>query len=87
LVETALDPSEKLGKQLQYADRRGIPYALVIGPDELARGEVFVKDLRSGAQQSVVRSAVASQLRSAADARRTPRTAYDQGGTHERQTS
>jgi histidyl-tRNA synthetase len=87
LVETALDPSEKLGKQLQYADRRGIPYALVIGPDELARGEVVVKDLRSGEQQSVVRSAVASWLRSAADARRTPRTAYDQGGTHERQTS
>jgi histidyl-tRNA synthetase len=87
LVETALDPSEKLGKQLQYADRRGIPYALVIGPDELARGEVVVKDLRSGEQQSVVRSAVVSWLRSAGDAGRASRTAHDQGGTHERQTS
>lgn len=62
-VETALDPHEKLGKQLQYANRRGIPYALVLGPDELARGEVVVKDLRNGEQRGVARGEIAALLR------------------------
>lgn len=62
-VETALESGEKLGKQLKYADRKGIRYALVIGPDDLARGEVVVRDLRSGEQRSVSREGVASVLR------------------------
>ncbi len=62
-VETALDSREKLGKQFQYADRKRIPLALVIGPDELARGEVVIKDLRSGEQRSVAREAVAGAVR------------------------
>ncbi|HEX9372769.1 MAG TPA: histidine--tRNA ligase [Roseiflexaceae bacterium] len=62
-VETALDPAEKLGKQFKYADRKGIQFALVIGPDELARGEVVVRDLRSGEQRSVPRETVVAALR------------------------
>jgi histidyl-tRNA synthetase len=62
-VETGLEPSDKLGKQFKYADQRGIPFALVIGPDELARGEVVVKNLRSGEQRSVARSNLVSSLR------------------------
>jgi histidyl-tRNA synthetase len=62
-VETALDPREKLGKQFQYADRKRIPLALVIGPDELARGEVVIKDLRSGEQRSIARDAVVGAVR------------------------
>jgi histidyl-tRNA synthetase len=63
-VETALNPREKLGKQLRYADRKGIPFALVLGPDEQARGEVVVKNLRSGEQRTVARDAVAEALQS-----------------------
>ncbi|MBK9944420.1 MAG: histidine--tRNA ligase [Kouleothrix sp.] len=62
-VETALDPGEKLGRQFKYADQRGIAFALVLGPDELARGEVVVKNLRNGEQRSVARAAVAAVLR------------------------
>jgi histidyl-tRNA synthetase len=62
-VETGLEPSDKLGKQFKYADQRGIPFALVIGPDELARGEVVVKNLRSGEQRSVARADLVSALR------------------------
>jgi histidyl-tRNA synthetase len=62
-VETALDASEKLGKQFKHADRRGIPFALVLGPDELARGEVVVKNLRNGEQHSIARATVAAALR------------------------
>lgn len=62
-VETGLDANEKLGKQFKYADQRGIPFALVLGPDDLARGEVVVKNLRSGEQRSVARAALADALR------------------------
>jgi len=62
-VATALEAHEKIGKQMRYADRKGIPFALVLGPDELARGEVVVKDLRSGEQRTVAREAVAAALR------------------------
>jgi histidyl-tRNA synthetase len=61
-VETALDPADKLGKQFKYADRKGIPFALVLGPDELARGEVVVRNLRNGEQRSVPRATVAAVL-------------------------
>lgn len=49
-VEVALDASERLGKQLQTADRRGIAYAIVQGPDEVTAGEVVVRDLKEGTQ-------------------------------------
>lgn len=62
-VETALDSGDKLGKQFKYADQRGIPFALVLGPDELARGEVVVKNLRAGEQRSIARANIAAALR------------------------
>jgi len=62
-VETALETRDKLGKQFKYADRKGIPFAVVLGPDELARGEVVVKDLRSGEQRTVARAAIVEALR------------------------
>jgi histidyl-tRNA synthetase len=43
-VEYALG-SQALGKQLKQADARGARCAVVIGPDDRARGEVQVKDL------------------------------------------
>lgn len=66
-VETALDAHDKLGKQFKYADRKGIPFALVLGPEEQARGEVVVKDLRSGEQRAVAREVVVGLLRGTSD--------------------
>jgi histidyl-tRNA synthetase len=52
-----------LGKQFKEADRKGVRYALVLGPDELARGEVVVKDLRDqGGQRSLPRAEVLAAL-------------------------
>lgn len=62
-VETVLDINDKLGKQFKYADRRGIPVALVLGPDEIDRGEVVVKELKTGEQQTVARSNLVEALR------------------------
>jgi len=35
----------KLGKQIGYADKKGIPIVAILGPDEVARGEVKFKRL------------------------------------------
>jgi histidyl-tRNA synthetase len=53
---------DKLGKQFKYASARGIPFVAVVGDDERARGEVAIKDLRSGEQQSVKRETVAAEI-------------------------
>lgn len=45
--------ADKLGKQMKYADRQGIPFAVVMGPEEAEAGEVTVRDLRTGDQRRV----------------------------------
>ena len=57
-AEVALEGG-KLGRQLKYADRAGIRYALVVGGDEHARGVVAVKDLLRGEQYEMARNDVA----------------------------
>lgn len=51
-VELYPEP-KKLGQQLKYADRKGMKIALVMGQDEVEKGVVTLKDLRSGNQQEV----------------------------------
>jgi histidyl-tRNA synthetase len=57
--------ADKVGKQFKYASEHGIPFVSVVGDDEKARGEVAIKDLRTGEQRSVKREAVADAVRSA----------------------
>jgi histidyl-tRNA synthetase len=38
---------------MEYANRRGIPYVVIIGSDELERGVATVKDMRSGEQSTL----------------------------------
>ena len=45
--EVYLSPGDKLGKQFGYADKTGIPFAVVLGPDEIASGAVTAKDLKA----------------------------------------
>jgi histidyl-tRNA synthetase len=63
-VETQLEP-RKLAKQLQYADRAGIRFAVIRGSEEAARGVVAVKDLRRGEQFEVADADLAARLREA----------------------
>ena len=46
----------KLGKQFKFADRLALNFALVLGPDEIALGQVQVKNLKNGEQTSVPRT-------------------------------
>ena len=43
----------KIGKQFKYADRVGVQYVIVAGPDERDQGILQVKDMQSGEQTSV----------------------------------
>jgi histidyl-tRNA synthetase len=53
----------KLQKQFKYADRIGAKVTLVLGPDELEKGQVAVKNLLNGEQVSVVREELNAQIR------------------------
>ena len=53
----------KLAKQFKYADRAGIRFVLVLGSDELAAGEVTVKDMRKQDQFKVRREELVKTLR------------------------
>jgi histidyl-tRNA synthetase len=63
-VEFSLHP-EALGKQLKLADARAARFAVVIGPDDRARGEVQLKDLREKTQRAVPAVEVHKALRGA----------------------
>ena len=53
----------KLQKQFKYADRIGAKVTLVLGPDEMEKGQVAVKNLLNGEQVSVAREALVEQIR------------------------
>jgi len=41
-----------VGKQLKYADKRGVQLAVLMGSDEMQRGEVTIKDLALGSEMA-----------------------------------
>jgi len=51
---------DKLGKQFKYASSRNVPFVAIVGDDEKANGAVSVKDMNSGAQQTLPRADVAA---------------------------
>lgn len=61
-VESVLTP-QKLGKQFQSADKKGIPFVVMAGPDEMAAEQVSLKDLRSGEQTGLALTDLVSHLR------------------------
>jgi histidyl-tRNA synthetase len=65
-VEYALSP-QAVGKQLKLADARNARLAVVVGPDERARGELVVKDLRSGLQETVSQESAVDSIKARID--------------------
>jgi len=52
----------KLDRQLKYADATGVRFAAIVGPDELAKGEVTLKDLASRTQATIQRAQLVAEL-------------------------
>ena len=53
----------KIGKQFKFANKMGMKVALVLGADELASGQVAVKNLVSGEQAKIAREDVPKKVR------------------------
>ena len=43
----------KFDRQFKYAEKKNIPYVVIIGSEELAKGICTMKDIRSGVQASL----------------------------------
>ncbi|MDO8551196.1 MAG: histidine--tRNA ligase [bacterium] len=53
-INTEIYPETvKLEKQLKYAAAKGIPFVIILGPEELANNKVVLKDMKSGEQKEV----------------------------------
>lgn len=63
-TEIWLDSEAKLDKQLKYADQKGIPYVVIIGPDETAKGTITLKSLKSQTQETLTLDELVSKLAS-----------------------
>ena len=54
--------ARRLGRQLQAADRRGIPLVLLQGGDELERGQVRIRNLAEGSERTVSRNLAVAEV-------------------------
>jgi len=52
-VEIYLDLGSSLKKQLKYADKKGIPFAIILGPKEMKDKMVIIKIMKTGEQIKV----------------------------------
>ena len=64
-AEVYLEPRRRLGDQLAYANRRGIPLAVIIGPDEAAAGQVKLRRLADGHEWTVSQAELPAVARQA----------------------
>ena len=55
--------ADKLAKQFKYASARGIHFVAIAGDEERTKGEVAIKDMKTGEQRSVRRAEVAMKIR------------------------
>lgn len=64
-VSTELYPDETkdLSKQLKYADKKGIKWLAVIGPDEAKNEKVVLKDLKTGEQQELTEKEIIAKVK------------------------
>jgi len=52
-VELYLDSRTKLEKQLKYANAKDIPFVAILGPEEVEKNIVKIKDMKSGEQKQL----------------------------------
>ncbi|MDZ4771129.1 MAG: histidine--tRNA ligase [Chloroflexota bacterium] len=63
-VRTELYMQDKnIGKQMNYADKKGVPVVALLGADEIASGSVKLKRLRDGQEVTVARGQAAEAAR------------------------
>lgn len=66
-TEAYLNPKRAIGKQVQYADRKGAQVVAFLGPDEIQAGRVKFKRLRDGHEVEAARAEAAQTVRALLD--------------------
>ena len=59
---------KKFKQKMTYADKLGVPFAVLLGEDEIAQGKCSVKDMRTGQQITVTPAEAAAHIRAALSA-------------------
>jgi len=54
--------ADKIGKQIKYADSRGIPFVAILGSDEIANGTLTVKHLAAKTQNTYEQSSAGAAI-------------------------
>ncbi|MBN1409782.1 MAG: histidine--tRNA ligase [Spirochaetales bacterium] len=62
-AEMVLEKDKKLAKQLNYANRKNIPFVLILGPDEIKKGIYVLKDLKEHSQAEMDYAALVKRLK------------------------
>lgn len=52
-AEIFLNENASLDKQLKYTDQKGIPYAIILGPNEAEKNEVTIRNMKTREQKTV----------------------------------
>jgi len=55
--------NKKFKQKMSYADKLGVPYAVLLGEDEINAGKCSVKDMRTGAQVTLTPQEAAQHIR------------------------
>ena len=63
---------KKFKQKMSYADKLGVPYAVLLGEDEIAEGKCSVKDMRSGEQVKLTAEAAAEHIKAGLAANNGP---------------
>ena len=63
-TEMFLDENVSLEKQLKYADQKGIPCVLIIGPDEALKNLVTLRNMKTGEQKTIPQTQIITELNS-----------------------
>jgi len=63
-IKTELYPdnTDKIGKQFKYADKKNIPYVIIIGEEEAKNNQVSLKNLETGDQEMMSVEDVVAKL-------------------------
>lgn len=61
-AEVSLE-ANKLEKQLKYADKKGIPFVLIQGPEEVKKNVVQLKDMKAQIQEELTLDAAVEKLK------------------------
>ena len=63
---------KKFKQKMSYADKLGVPFAVLLGEDEIAAGKCSVKDMRTGEQITVTPAEAAAHIKSSLSANDGP---------------